>query len=422
MKLVIENVRSFARRHSISIRPLTLLVGENSTGKSTFLAALSAVSDSNAFPGPAGLNKPPYDLGGFENIATYKSGSGRAKKFGLGFAANSDRHIQTIAHYAPFRGETRLKEFALETPRGNISLEWRDNRVIGTVTNLADFPDIHINRESTAPDFVQTGQLPLLIIEAFTSEHRSNPAMIDTAIRMTGELSSAVIPVASIAPIRSTPKRTYDFISEEFDPRGDHIPLALSRLLEDAAYSDSDTTRVKRLMEFGRESGLFRGLKAKKLGRKQGSPFQIEVKISGPSFNLTDVGYGVSQSLPIIVQSIMATTAPRILLQQPEVHLHPRAQAAMATFFATLVRNKAKQFVVETHSDHLIDRVRLEVARGNIDCEDVLILFFRRPRVETRVYEITLDNKGNIQNAPANYREFFLKEELDLFNRANLCA
>jgi predicted ATPase len=95
-------------------------------------------------------------------------------------------------------------------------------------------------------------------------------------------------------------------------------------------------------------------LLVKTLGDKLGDPFQLHVKMpemtAEMSVNLTDVGYGVSQSLPIIVQSILRTGTDWLLLQQPEVHLHPRAQAALGSFFVRQVAENNRRFVIETHS------------------------------------------------------------------------
>jgi predicted ATPase len=109
-----------------------------------------------------------------------------------------------------------------------------------------------------------------------------------------------------------------------------------------------------------------------------------------------------------------------MLLQQPEVHLHPKAQAALGSFFARLVAETKTEFVIESHSDHLLDRVRQEVARGVIPHDAVKILFFYKPRSETQVFEISLDKSGNVLNAPPEYRAFFLQEELKLLNRTEL--
>jgi predicted ATPase len=127
-----------------------------------------------------------------------------------------------------------------------------------------------------------------------------------------------------------------------------------------------------------------------------------------------DVGYGVSQALPLIVQSVLGRENSLLLIQQPEVHLHPRGQAALGTFFAELASAGGNTALIETHSDSLIDRVRYEVSKGTIKSEDVLILFFHKPKIETEVYPIEIDALGNIVGAPDCYREFFLKEELQL--------
>jgi predicted ATPase len=135
------------------------------------------------------------------------------------------------------------------------------------------------------------------------------------------------------------------------------------------------------------------------------------------SVNLTDVGYGVSQSLPIIVQSILRSGSDFLLLQQPEVHLHPRAQAALGSFFVRQVAKNNRRFVIETHSDYLLDRVRQEIASGFLMPHQVSILFFDKPGLETTIHHLSLDENGNILDAPPFYRRFFLEEEMNLLMR-----
>jgi predicted ATPase len=183
------------------------------------------------------------------------------------------------------------------------------------------------------------------LAQSLPKERRETPedfGLVDIIFGMGERLRSSVLPVASIAPVRSTLKRTYDLISEEYDPGGDHIPFVLAKLLEQTDHGKTRQALLETMNEFGRDSSLFEKLISKRLGHKAGSPFQINVKTAGPSFNLRDVGYGVSQSLPIIVQSVLRSTAPRLLLQQPGVHLHPRAQAAMGSFFVNWSQLKRK--------------------------------------------------------------------------------
>jgi predicted ATPase len=101
------------------------------------------------------------------------------------------------------------------------------------------------------------------------------------------------------------------------------------------------------------------------------------------------------------------------LLQQPEVHLHPRAQAELGSFFASQAR-KDRKFVIETHSDHLVDRVRMEVRRKKLKPEDVSLLYFERGKHGATIHNLELDRNGGIVNPPEGYRQFFLNEERDL--------
>ena len=166
------------------------------------------------------------------------------------------------------------------------------------------------------------------------------------------------------------------------------------------------------LDRFGKESGLFTGVHIKALGRYESDPFQIRVVIKGPQANLVDVGYGVSQALPILVEALRSDPDSVHLMQQPEVHMHPRAQAALGSFLADLAANQRKQFIVETHSDYLVDRVRMDIRDGkSIKPEDVVLLYFERQGSEIAIHPITIDTDGNLEGEPDTYRKFFLNEE-----------
>ena len=164
------------------------------------------------------------------------------------------------------------------------------------------------------------------------------------------------------------------------------------------------------LVAFGEYSGLFSDIKIRSHGRQMSDPFQLQVKVrSGSYANIMDVGYGVSQSLPILVD-VQRASRRTFLMQQPEVHLHPRAQAGLAALVAQSYRNKGNRFLIETHSDYIIDRTRIFVRKGLLKTDDVAILYFESKRNSVVVHNITVDGDGNLQNVPDGYRDFFLKE------------
>jgi predicted ATPase len=219
----------------------------------------------------------------------------------------------------------------------------------------------------------------------------------------------------AFAPIRTSPQRTYDPVSAEPQPEGSHVPMLLASLSRSAANAQWAVLKSA-LTEFGSESGLFEQIEVIQKGKKESDPFQIGVRSGGPAFNLVDVGYGVSQALPILVDILQPSATNEVfLLQQPEVHLHPRAQAELGSFFAREARARGR-FVIETHSDYLIDRVRMEVRRRTLRPKDVSLLYFERQKQGAVIHNLELDKDGAIANPPAGYRQFFLNEERALLD------
>lgn len=124
------------------------------------------------------------------------------------------------------------------------------------------------------------------------------------------------------------------------------------------------------------------------------------------------MGYGVSQVLPIIVDLLLNQSSRTYLLQQPEVHLHPRAQAELGSFLAGFVKETNSRLVVETHSDYIIDRLRSDIRDNkNLSCDEVLILFFERQELDVKIHPINIDERGNLRKVPHGYRSFFLQEQ-----------
>lgn len=93
--------------------------------------------------------------------------------------------------------------------------------------------------------------------------------------------------------------------------------------------------------------------------------------------------------------------------------MHPRAQAELGSFFASQIV-KQRRFIIETHSDHLVDRIRMEIRDKRLKPEQVSLLYFERGRNGATIYNLELDKNGSIVDPPPGYRQFFLNEERDL--------
>ena len=140
--------------------------------------------------------------------------------------------------------------------------------------------------------------------------------------------------------------------------------------------------------------------------------FIVKTKIADNGVNFADVGCGTSQILPIIVQSLMPHEESLIIIEQPEVHLHPKVQADLADFFIKAA-SKKKKFLLETHSDYFIERIRYNIMTGDIRTEDVAIYYIEQNEAEkcSTITTININSNGQYSNLPDDYiTNFRLKE------------
>ena len=457
--ITIENFRCFGERQTARLAPLTLLVGENSTGKTSFLALLRALDDfaHNAIPD---FKRPPYDLGSFDEIAHYRGGrGGRAETFSVEIAdlpagisrqstwkltirfGKDPKGTAPAPVYQQFslcgKGEKEDTWIAVdfESPFVKIGTRrgtWKISGVYDPFPRNRLGPNMMNILDWIATSFPNIIQSPCKFADTYKPEEGDpsitkkdlqdlHPLNVETFERFR---RGNLLHVFASAPVRSQPHRTYDPARPAFDPEGDYVPMFLAEL---SSKQPKVWDKLKHSLEnFGRSAGLFDEIRIRHFGTSHSNPFQVQVRKSGqtrrkgPWRNLVDVGYGVSQALPIITELLCEDAGPlrfrksrsrQFLLQQPEVHLHPSAQAALGSLFCQ-VAGPRRQLIVETHSDNLMDRVCMDVRDGvsHLKPEDVSILFFERRGLDVRIHSLRLDQQGNILGAPDGYRQFFMDE------------
>ena len=424
-QFTMEEVRCFAERQQFEIRPLTFLVGENSTGKTTALACFDILANYLG-SGEIDFNSRPYSMGTFKNIV--RNSKKTEKMFTLGFTfRDKDIDGEWIVEFVEKKGgiEPATKSVTVKFLDGEIVLSADDAREKSI--RLASCDKKRNQYRIDVNPAILDGRSPFFLLERFfhRGEGRSEDEkalanylekrrrLIYSWRRIRGGLAF------SSSPIRSQPKRTYDPTRIFNDPEGSDVPMLLMETK--ATHKKRWEAMKQQLVEFGKSSGLFQDIEVKNLGGSMGNPFQLKVKVRGPNSSIIDVGYGVSQILPILVYIFDMPISrqpiyrggdiPFFLLQQPEVHLHPRAQAELSSLLASTATNKSGQsFIVETHSDYMIDRARIEIRKRTIRPEDVSLIYLEPKRNVVKVHNISFDKMGNMIGVPSHYREFFMKE------------
>ena len=430
--------------------PLTLLVGENSTGKTSFLAILRALWEVAVNEVIPDFRREPYDLGAFSEIVYNDSSRGeQPDSFQAGFRetdlANPGKEVSfrftfrdvdgvtyPISRYASVddtsfevvaRGEQRLelqlgirgRSWKVEVDSGQVSssrevlppiefVMWNGINVAGG--NGASNTLRESDEQYEESSFSESAKTIIIY---------SQGRLRDWQFERGKLLGSSRAVLFAGAPVRSKPRRTYDPSRPIADPEGEYVPAYLSMM---SRRERGEWKRLKESLEaFGSASGLFDEVSIESFGQTgDATPFQIQIRkygreLKGNRRNLIDVGYGVSQVLPVIIELLRPDAPPMFLLQQPEVHLHPSAQAALGSLFCSIA-GPDRQLVVETHSDYIIDRVRMDVRDKKTDLkpEDVSILYFERGESDVKIHSIRLDADGNVLDAPEGYRQFFADE------------
>ena len=212
-----------------------------------------------------------------------------------------------------------------------------------------------------------------------------------------------------IRPFRSLPQRYY--IPTGMNPW--HVGY-WGHLLPDLLFGDPEL--VKQTNEWLKRLDIDYMLEMKQVGTDPGDPFAvrlIDTRRKEPvNVALPDVGFGISQLLPFIVQSLVPEQQI-ISIEQPEVHVHPKLQADLGDILAEAIKEQSrKRFIIETHSEHLILRLQRLVRKHQIKPEDVSVIYVSRGPDGAKAERLRLDEEGDFIDEWPN--GFFLERLREL--------
>jgi predicted ATPase len=177
---------------------------------------------------------------------------------------------------------------------------------------------------------------------------------------------------------------------------------AINALLSDALQPGAGQGAVLRSVSAGlQRMGLADRIEVRQLGRS--SRYELLVHKDGVSANLRDVGVGVAQVLPVLTVAYSVPPGSTVLLEEPEIHLHPLAQAVLAELFAEVSQQRQVQFLVETHSEHLFRRMQTLLARRQTTTAQCQMLFVERQGANAVLVPLEVDEFGAVRNWPPRF-------------------
>lgn len=222
----------------------------------------------------------------------------------------------------------------------------------------------------------------------------------------TDFLSFLLKQISHVGPLREEPQPLYastGALPKEVGKRGQWAITT---------YLQAPKTERQQIDEWLKRLGMVSQFKVKQLGRHlRFYEARVQDSHTGVASTILDVGFGLSQILPLVVQSVCMGKDELLLIEQPEIHLHPKAQAEMGSFFVDQALRK-KRFIIETHSELLLSRICTHIAEKRIRLQDVAVYYFDPTSEGTKVLTININEKGEYENFPEGFFEESYKEAL----------
>ncbi len=426
----LREFKCFRDSGPIAIAPLTIVFGRNNAGKSSILESLLLLRQTMHNPdyGPRlHLGGDLYRAGSFADIVNDHKAS---KRIGLSFGIDDEEDM------AP--GSISM-QFAADEPRQPQMV----SMLIKSTTK--SFPPVEIRRgvgrggpyELFLDNDGQGGEkdrefffppnsfLPHIFQRTLDREEvRKSPPDLArrSAARLLARFDTILRSIVTMGPFRRQPERRYEYlgpVSDAIGMSGEHI---IDTLIEDSLRRGR---KQRSLLEaanvYLKAMGRVRIMPIRRITKKA-KLFELRVKetSTGKWANYADVGFGIGQALPVIVAGLRTRPQALFMVQEPEIHLHPDAQLAMADFLIDLALS-GRHVIAETHSENLLLRVRhrlidsasTKTYKTGLAPDDVSIVYVERRKDGTSVAApITIDDLGQVGNWPRDFMQEASKERM----------
>lgn len=389
-------------RIDIPLAPVTMLLGTNSSGKSSLLQALLLLKQTAASPDRSiHLNlggdeaNDYFNFGHFDDVLTRNVSP---RQFELGFhfkrpkvdPSNENRRITSGEFLATYgmtsSGAAAVQELTLRSNSASYRAIRRDKGAYSIMVGEEAQPrgksrDYAPERSIALP----AEAINLLGVDGSMAE--------DISLAIRRELGS----IAYLGPLRRKPERDYVWNKSRpgelgIDGAGVINAIFASALLR--SNGDDAVVIIQAVSSWLSRMGVADKIEVKQLGHS--TRYEIVVHKDGVVANLRDVGIGISQVLPVLTLAFFAPAGSTVLLEEPEIHLHPLAQSVLAELFVEVSRARQIQFIVETHSEHLFRRLQTLIAMETLTTDDCRLYFVEREGADAKLKSLELDTYGRI--------------------------
>ena len=387
-----RNFKSWQDTGKLQFAPLTGLFGANSSGKTSILQVLLMLKQTVEHP--SDWNEPLYfgneeslvNLGNFGTVI-------HKHKQDLSLDISVSWKSSTVADINKYIRFYNLNVETLSSSQGD-----RDrSEEISFSTNIARGV---VNNSYYATDLYRFDVQQPDLFRCYGFRTARNQIM-EISSRFEGDFENLFSRILYLGPLREHPRHHYTWEGDHPKSIGQEGEKAISALL---------SGRIRR---FPIDEQILNWLQRLELidsydlrpisDTNQDYEFLIKKYKGGPEVRLTDIGFGVSQVLPVLILCYYAPEGSILILEQPEAHLHPKVQTELADVLIDVVKNRNVQIILESHSEHLILRLMRRIAEEQISADDTALYFCQINDSTSEIQRLNMDEYGNIRNWPQDF-------------------
>ena len=397
-----QNFKSWQDTGALQFAPLTGFFGANSSGKTSILQVLLMLKQT--VERSSDWNEPLYfgDEESLVNLVDFDTVIHRHNPtFSLGVSvswkllgqSNIGAHLTDSLSFSTTIiknvDQSELRDFHYTTVRGySFGVTWvsQGDRAIPRWDIYT--PEEHINDISVDP-FRCYGI-------------RSTPSIDPKAFSDLGKAFENLFSrIRYLGPLREYPRRRYAWEGDHPKGIGQDGNKAISALLSGRIRHLPTDEQIPKWLK---RLELIDSYELRPLSDTGGDyAFFVRQYKGGPEVQLIDIGFGVSQVLPVLILCYYAPEGSILILEQPEAHLHPKAQTELADVLIDAVENRNVQIILESHSEYLLSRLQRRIAEGEILADDTALYFCQINDGTSEIERLDVDEYGNIRNWPQDF-------------------
>jgi predicted ATPase len=413
--LKLENFKIWRSTGPTRLAPITLLLGTNSSGKSSLIHSLLLIRQTVKGDDPnLDLNLGNPDAGDSVTLGQFKDVLCR---HGAATESTPSNQIGIEFRWSETGNPSGSAIFSAryrKGPSGSAELEslrlGKDNQGFNVQRRKPGIYRLTLGNQ--AKPLGQSADFRPQRSFAFSPSTLATLGEEGEVIRSVGPaLLNELSRIIYLGPVRRLAQRDYVWAGRMPAHIGDDGAKAVDALIASGVACQqakrcgqalpAEAYLFEQTVHWLKEINLAHGLSIRALGSS--ARYELLVETDGQASNLKDVGVGVSQVLPVIVAALFAQPGHIVIVEEPESHLHPLAQSKLAELLAQVSKGRNVQFIVETHSEHLFRRMQTLIAREEVFVTDAAMYFVERDGKAARLRTLEMDDFGRLKNWPEGF-------------------